>query len=342
MAWTSVLKKIPGVDIAFSAADAAQRRSALNNAQKALTRGNTQALGAQREGYERAQAELGSGRTNARTDVLSGQQQAFDQATGAFGDISARNQPAIDTGNRALTSLGSMANGDFSKMGRDVNFEFDPSKVQQDPGFQFRMDEAMKALSRSAAGRGQLNAGGTSKQLLQYGQGLASQEYGNAFKRAFDVAGANYEAAIGNRQNDYNRFNTQWNANMGLANMGQQAVGAQNQAQQNYYNYTGNNAINTFNRLAGNEFNYGGSMADMSLRDAAIRGGLYQNQGNIDATRAIAGANNVSGFLGDVRSQYPSLMSMGGGGYDSRYLNMDKYGNIAPMSSAPMPIGGLR
>jgi len=60
---------------------------------------------------------------------------------------------------------------------------FGASDFQQDPGYQFRQAEGMKALERSAAARGNLLSGSTLKGVQRFGQDLASQEYGNAFNR---------------------------------------------------------------------------------------------------------------------------------------------------------------
>lgn len=54
---------------------------------------------------------------------------------------------------------------------------------QADPGYGFRLEEGLRALERSAAARGGLMGGATGKALQRYGQGLASQEYQNAFQR---------------------------------------------------------------------------------------------------------------------------------------------------------------
>lgn len=60
---------------------------------------------------------------------------------------------------------------------------------QMDPGYQFRLSEGMKALDRTAAARGGLLSGATLKGAQRYGQGLASQEYGNAYNRLASMAG---------------------------------------------------------------------------------------------------------------------------------------------------------
>lgn len=65
---------------------------------------------------------------------------------------------------------------------------------QMDPSYQFRLGEGMKALDRTAAARGGLLSGATLKGAQRYGQGLASQEYGNAYNRLAALAGVGQTA----------------------------------------------------------------------------------------------------------------------------------------------------
>lgn len=65
----------------------------------------------------------------------------------------------------------------------DLTRKFTLADYQQDPGYQFRLDQGSQALERSAAARGGLLSGGTLKDLTGYQQGMASQEYGNAYGR---------------------------------------------------------------------------------------------------------------------------------------------------------------
>lgn len=76
--------------------------------------------------------------------------------------------------------------------------------LKQDPGYQFRLSEGMKALERSAAARGGLISGGALKAASRYGQDYASNEY----------------------QNAYNRALTQYNTSAALAGIGQTATNA--------------------------------------------------------------------------------------------------------------------
>ncbi len=63
------------------------------------------------------------------------------------------------------------------------------------PGYQFRMDEGSKALDRSAASRGLLRSGAQQKALTAFGQGIASEEYGNYMNNLFQAAGMGSQAA---------------------------------------------------------------------------------------------------------------------------------------------------
>lgn len=66
---------------------------------------------------------------------------------------------------------------------------------QQDPGYQFRMDEGTRALERSASARGILNSGGTLRSATRYAQDYASNEYQRVFDRISTIAGHGQGAA---------------------------------------------------------------------------------------------------------------------------------------------------
>jgi hypothetical protein len=60
-----------------------------------------------------------------------------------------------------------------------------------DPGYQFRIDEGMRALENSAAARGGLLSGGFAKQALRYATDYSAQEYTNVYNRIANIAGLN-------------------------------------------------------------------------------------------------------------------------------------------------------
>jgi hypothetical protein len=83
--------------------------------------------------------------------------------------------------------------------------QFTPPNVTDDPGFQFRLQQGQQAIERSAAARGGLTSGGTLKALEQYSQGLASDEYANAYARALTQYGIGRENFYQNQANAFNR-----------------------------------------------------------------------------------------------------------------------------------------
>jgi len=81
-----------------------------------------------------------------------------------------------------------------------------PDAIANTNGYRFRFNEGQQALERSAAAKGMLRSGNTLAALTNYGQGAASQEYGNEVSRLGALAG---------QQNQYNL------GRMGLANQEQ-------------------------------------------------------------------------------------------------------------------------
>lgn len=68
------------------------------------------------------------------------------------------------------------------------------SGFEASPGYQFRMDQGLKAIERSAAARGGLRSGATMKSLNDYAQGTASSEFENYANRLAALAGVGQTA----------------------------------------------------------------------------------------------------------------------------------------------------
>jgi hypothetical protein len=88
-----------------------------------------------------------------------------------------------------------------------------PESIRNDPSYQFQFEEGLNAINRDAAGQGTLLTGGTLKELMQYGQGLAS---------TFDDKYWNRELGLYDRTRDIydtNKLNT-YNMLSGAANTG--------------------------------------------------------------------------------------------------------------------------
>jgi hypothetical protein len=133
--------------------------------------------------------------------------------------------------------------------------------LRQDPGYQFRMEQGVSALDRSAAARGMLQSGAQQKALTGFGQGLASSELNNAFQRVGAVQG-NAQQAAGALGNLYQNQGTT------LSNLAV-GQGSQNQAlSQNTSNALGQYAMASGNAQAGGYQNMGSSV------NAGLQNGL--------------------------------------------------------------------
>lgn len=185
-------------------------------------------------------------------------------------------------------------------------FSFDPSKVSMDPGYQFRFNEGMNALNRSAAARGGLISGAAMKAATRYGQDMGSQEFGNAYNRAYDRALTEYNSQVNRSQmgynRDYDRALTQYNSEVnrsqlgynrlaGLSGTAQASVGEIGRSGQAYATNAGNIAIN-------NAANQGNALlAAANNRGSQYAGyGTALNQlGNVDWGKA---ASTIGGWFG--------------------------------------------
>lgn len=187
--------------------------------------------------------------------------------------------------------------GDFQSPG-----DFTPPNVTEDPGFKFRMQEGQKALERSAAAKGTLLTGGTLKDLQNFSQGLASQEYANAYGRRLGENELAYGRALGENELQYGRALGEY----GLAN----TIYNQNQS-------------NLFNRLSGMAGL--GQQADTSgfansIGNTITGRGDALAQGQLNQGNAWAGAiGNATGNLANLPLYYGMNQGMGGAGMGGYY-----------------------
>lgn len=72
-----------------------------------------------------------------------------------------------------------------------------PDSIFADPSYGFRRDQGQRGIEQSAAGRGLLRTGGTLKDIADYNQNAASQEYSNIFGRAVDTHNVGLNQALG-------------------------------------------------------------------------------------------------------------------------------------------------
>jgi hypothetical protein len=105
-----------------------------------------------------------------------------------------------------------------------------------DPGYQFRLQQGQEALERSGAARGVTRTGGTLKDIVDYGQRAASQEYGNVYNRMAGQYGMN-EALRGQAfdRDEANRLSAYQTTEGGRLGAYQTMAGQRQQDFQNRY-----------------------------------------------------------------------------------------------------------
>lgn len=139
----------------------------------------------------RAAKKGAKAQTRATDQAIAAQQSSEERAI-------ALQRPFFNAGYAANAALLDLTGVDRSKLGpgegvtpgspEDLS-AYGKYNYQKDPGYQFRMDEGVKALDRSAAARGILNSGGQLRRLTRYGQDYASNEYQNVYNRIAAIAG---------------------------------------------------------------------------------------------------------------------------------------------------------
>lgn len=133
---------------------------------------------------------------------------------------------------------------------------FEYQGFEETPGYQFQMEQGVRATDMSAAARGMLNSGATIKAQTQFGQGLAAQEFNNYKNSLRSLANVGQTA-------------TQTTAALGAnyANAAGANTLAAGQARGSAYAQQGNiwgNALNNLGGFAGQALGYSGYGAGAS------------------------------------------------------------------------------
>ena len=139
------------------------------------------ALGSIAGGFISAGGARDAARTqaDAANSAAALQKEQFDQQMALQEPY---RQAGLTGQNRLMELLGLGGNAGAAGYGQ-YSRDFGMQDFQQDPGYAFRLGEGLKAMGHQAGARGGLISGQTMKGMENYRQGLASQEYGNAFNR---------------------------------------------------------------------------------------------------------------------------------------------------------------
>jgi len=241
---------------------------------------------------------------NAQMQYKTGENQ-LDFQKEMYDDIRADMQPTLDRQKRFGNYLEyDMGQGNFTP--EDYNFQYDDFKdpgafqaeefdFEADPGYQFRQDEAQKALLRKQSALGGLGGGATTKDLMMLSQKLASQEYKNSFNRF--VNERKFDSGQWDKNRAFERKNYNSDRNFAENTYGKEwGSGVDNM----------NNKFNQWATMAGiQQVNAAPQMGQFNQQNAENMNDIMQRQtdamtkGSTDASNAKSqGAENVAGGLG--------------------------------------------
>lgn len=296
-----------------------------------------------------ANQAIAGGVTGANQAIQGGVTGANQALQNAYGQQMGLLSPYLQAGGQGLSQLAA-----FMAPGGAGTKQFDASMMEsQDPGYQFRLQQAQQALDRSAAARGSVLGGAQGKALDRYSQDYASNEYQNAWSRYMQgqqqqfgmlQSLANYGAnATGQAVGAAGNLGAGMSGNImgGAGQIGQNIYGGAGLTSGNLMTGGGRIAANYANladtlfrgnmsvgqQLANNAMQGNQWIGTMGLQGANMAGNAYMQGAQGQASGALASGNAWAQGLGNAFGQI-------GGGLMNNYNNT---GNIWGRSS---PGGG--
>lgn len=233
-----------------------------------------------------------AGSESAANTQASADQSAQQQQLGMFNTINGQEQPFIQGGYGALTSLqqllgiaggnpgGGLSNGYLNQT--MAPFSFNPSSITSSPGYQFSQTQGLQQTQNAIAPNVGALSGPALQALTNYATGNAEQYYNNYFNQAQGQYNTNLNSLESQQQGIFSRLS-------GIAGLGQNAasnVGTAGTA-------LGTGAAQA--TAAGGAAQAAGTVGAAN----AISGGL-SGAGNGFALSSILSANQGSGIQGSA------------------------------------------
>jgi hypothetical protein len=139
--------------------------------------------------------------SNAAQSAAQTQAQAAEQAQQTqlqmFNTAQAAEAPYNQVGQGATQTLAGLYGINGSGAGTGTPSAQSLNAFTQSPDYQFALQQGTQAMQRSAAAGGTLISGGQLKAGQEFGQGLASQQYGNYYNRLLSLSQLGQSAASG-------------------------------------------------------------------------------------------------------------------------------------------------
>ena len=203
----------------------------------------------------------------------------------------AREQPWVDAGKSALTRMqaGVADGGEFSK-------KFGLSDMQNDPGYQFRMDQGQKQLEQSAAAKGMNMSGAQLQGITDYGQNMGAQQYATSRDNFYQDQSRNYDRISNMASNGQNAAAGQASMQTGLGTNLATTMGRGNDNQMSL-------AIGQANASNQNQMGQANIWANqLSGLGSAAMGASFQTQPGVASDLNTVGGSEQSTMINDQNS----------------------------------------
>lgn len=228
---------------------------------------------------------------DAEAEHLASHIKTFGKGYTVDSDMSAKNAQVkaiydrmLGDYNQQLSTLPNMPTTPGADFG-SLTKPFSLQDFQASPAYQFNLDEGTKALNKASAARGQYYAPATLQGIAKYSQGVASNEFQNAY--------SNYNT---NLNNVWNRLST-------LSGGGQNAAAN-----------LGTNASQVAGQVGNNITGGANATAAGQVGAANALSGGASNAYNAYLTQQILGQNQQSS-VAPVQEQVPGQFSTGNPAY---------------------------
>lgn len=213
-------------------------------------------------------------------------------------------KPYLDFGSSAINPL-------RAAMGYDASWNPDPNNILNQqfaaptaeqaaatPGYQFTLDQGLKATQNSAAARGLGTSGAAMKGAASYATGLADSTYNDVFNRALTTFNTNYGTAA-NRVNRLSSLvgNGQ-NAAATNGSLGAQAMGNIGDTLTSGANASAAGRIGSANALSGTMSGIGNNAMLYGMMQNNAGGGGATAAGNAGLSGSLTGLGSGNAFAG--------------------------------------------
>lgn len=288
-----------------------------------------QGVGSAVTGYNNAAGSAATGVQQGAGQASQAVQQGSTQANSLLSLLNTTQQaqlsPYLQAGGAGANALtAALAPG-----GALANTFAPPSQqsVSSTPEYQFQLQQGLQALQQSAASVGGLQGGGTLKGITQYGQGLASTAYQQAYNNAANTFQLNRNSTL----SALSLATGVGNSALGQSNQVALATGLpQGSNITQAANYTGNSTQNAA------EYSGNASLqaAQAGLTGAQLSGQYLTNAGNAQAAGILGQSTAYQGALGGVTNAASGYATQAGlynagyspfGGYSTGSFGQGSY-----------------